>query len=216
MEQLIYPWHFIPAVNAAPDKTDVLEAAMLIEASTLAPLTGKTAVLVDVSAAMDQPLHGDMSDYDIKKDSFPRAPGITASLRRIDAAVGLAVLVKELAPDCHIFSFSNHLAEISGVRGFALMNALFNSQPHMDVFLRSVIRDVCLERRYDRVIIITAETPDEDVVVPQDVKGYMIVLNPPEPGLTYGPGPWVQIDGWRDDMIDLIRVEAESHTVNIK
>ncbi len=192
--ELIYPWHFIPAVHAQPERAEELDAEMLSAAAELPKLEGRTVVLVDVSEAMDESA-GFNGFY--SKD-----------LRRIDLAVGVAVLMRELVEDCRIFTFSNFLMEIGGgLRGFSLMSALSNSQAHMDVHLRSVIRDVCLERHYDRVVIITAEAPDEDVIVPQDVQqGVVIVLDPlvSDPGLAQA-GPWTTINGWSDQVPDYIR-----------
>jgi hypothetical protein len=52
--EMIYPWHFIPVANlASGERLDELEAMMILRASETPRLEGNTAVLVDVSEAMD-------------------------------------------------------------------------------------------------------------------------------------------------------------------
>ncbi len=48
----------------------------------------------------------------------------------MDAAAGLAVLLREIAEEVSIYTFSDALAAVLARRGFALRDAIVHSQPH--------------------------------------------------------------------------------------
>src|SRR5260370_7317 len=77
-----------------------------------ARLPGKTVLLVDVSGSMDAQLSR------------------RSEMRRNDAAYGLAVLLREIAAQVSIYSFSDSLVLAPARRRFALRAALNASQPH--------------------------------------------------------------------------------------
>jgi len=56
-------------------------------------------------------------------------------MRRNDAAYGLAVLLREIAEQVSLYSFSDKLVRVPARQGFALRDALNASQPHSGTYL---------------------------------------------------------------------------------
>ena len=75
----LLPFRFIAAVRHAPAFATDLNDAMLQAVAELPRLLGRTVVLVDVSGSMDGPLSA------------------KSEMRRMDAAAGLAVLIREVS-----------------------------------------------------------------------------------------------------------------------
>lgn len=204
----ILPYRFIAAARYAPQWESKIEPVMLkcLEGRTKIP--GKTVLLVDVSGSMDAPLSG-------KSD-----------LSRMDAACGLAMLVRELCEDVEIFSFSMALKQIPARRGFALRDAIINSQVHSGTPLGEAVRCVYAARDYvvpygnfgyygrhkldyhgqalrpDRLIVITDEQSADNVPDPVG-KGYMINVASYKNGVGYGA--WTHIDGFSESILDYIK-----------
>jgi 60 kDa SS-A/Ro ribonucleoprotein len=108
----VLPFRFISAAKYAPQWESHLEKAMLKCLEGHSKLEGKTVLLIDVSGSMDAVI-SDKSD-----------------LMRFDAANGLAILARELCESVAVYSFSSHLVRVPDRRGFALRDAISNSQPH--------------------------------------------------------------------------------------
>jgi 60 kDa SS-A/Ro ribonucleoprotein len=98
----VLPFRYLAAVRHAPAFAQELNDAMLRAVSEEPKLTGRTAVLVDVSGSMDHALSN------------------KSEMKRMDAAAGLAVLVRELADECRVFAFSDDVKEVASYRGLAL------------------------------------------------------------------------------------------------
>ena len=75
-------------------------------------LRGKTVLLVDVSGSMTAALSG------------------RSEMLRTDAAYGLAILLREIAERASIYSFSDKLVQVPARHGFALRDAIDQSQMH--------------------------------------------------------------------------------------
>jgi len=146
-------------------------------------LPGKTVLLVDVSGSMDQPL--------------PRK----SDMLRMDAACGLAVLARELSDDVQVYSFSSNLKPVPGRRGFALRDAVVNSQPHGSTYLGNAVTTINKEVPYDRIIVITDEQSHDRVPDPRG-KGYLINVASYKNGVGYGK--WLHIDGWSEAVLKYI------------
>ncbi len=101
----VLPFRFIAAARYAPQWETELEQAMLRSLEGQPKLPGKTVLLVDVSGSMDAPLSR------------------RAEMRRNDAAYGLAVLLREIAEQVSIYSFSDKLVRVPSRQGFALRDA---------------------------------------------------------------------------------------------
>ena len=205
----VLPFRFISAARYAPQLEPSLEVAMLKCLSTQGKLPGHTVLLVDVSASMDRLLSA-------KSD-----------ISRLDAANGVAMLLRDICDKVSIYSFSMKLVLIPPRRGFALRDAIYNSQEHSGTPLGEAIRCIYAGRDYqnlqadfglygyhniqyqgqelrpDRLIVITDEQSCDKVPNPVIGKGYMINIASARNGVGYGP--WIHIDGFSEAVINYIQ-----------
>lgn len=179
----VLPFRFVAAARAVPQWEDILEPLMLKCLEAQPKLRGKTALLVDVSGSMATPISS------------------RSDLHRVDAAYGLAILLRELCEEVEIFSFSNKVLSIPLRRGFALSDAIASSQEHRNTFLGVAVGTVN-DKKYDRIIVITDEQATDKVPDPVST-GYMINVASARNGVGYGA--WHHIDGWSEAVIDYVR-----------
>lgn len=182
----ILPYRFITAAKYAPNLEPELEKAMFkaIDAKGK-KIKGKTLLVLDVSGSMDEKLSA-------KSEST-----------RLDAANGLAILGRELFEDVEIFSFSTGLVEVPNRRGFALRDAIMNSQAHGGTNLGSAISTLNSTRKYDRIIVFTDEQSHDTVGAPlKGATGYMVNVASNKNGVGYGA--WNHIDGFSEAILDYI------------
>jgi len=180
----VLPFRFLAAARYAPQWEEVLEQAMLKCVAGQEKLAGKTIVLVDVSGSMTAPLSR------------------RSEMQRTDAAYGLAVLLREIGDKVAVFSFSDSLVEVPARRGFALRDAIANSQRHNSTQLGKAVGELNLNHGYDRLIVITDEQAHDTVLGPKG-KGYVINVASYKNGVGYGK--WTHIDGWSESVIEYIR-----------
>lgn len=180
----VLPFRFIAAARYAPQWETELEKAMLRSLEGQAKLLGRTVLLVDISGSMEAPLSR------------------RGEMRRNDAAYGLAVLLREIAEQVSVYSFSDELVRVPGRSGFALRDAIDTSQPHHGTYLGKAIQ--ALEEDYDRLIVITDEQSHDAVPGPDSkARGYVINVASYKNGVGYGK--WTHIDGWSEAVIEYIR-----------
>lgn len=204
----LLPFRFISAARYAPQLEPELEDAMLKCLSTHDKIPGHTVMLLDVSGSMDDKISS------------------KSEITRLDAACGVAMLLREVCEQVDIFSFSMELARIPARRGFALRDAIVNSQKHSGTPLGTAVESIYMDRskhydtvqlsyfgrhqinysgqglRPDRLIVITDEQSANTVLDPIG-KGYMINVSTDKNGVGYGP--WTHIDGWSEGVVDYIR-----------
>jgi 60 kDa SS-A/Ro ribonucleoprotein len=183
----VLPFRFIAAARYAPQWEAELEQAMFraLGAQTSegqSRLPGKTVLLVDVSGSMDAPLSR------------------RSEMRRNDAAYGLAVLLREIAEQVSVYSFSDSLVRVPSRRGFALRDAINASQPHASTYLGKALAGI--DEKYDRLIVISDEQSHDPVPNPK-ARGYMLNVASYQNGVGYSA--WTHIDGWSDSVIEYIR-----------
>ena len=183
----VLPFRFIAAARYAPQWESELEQAMFRaldgkNGEGQSRLPGKTVLLVDVSGSMDAPLSR------------------RAEMRRNDAAYGLAILLREIAEQISVYTFSDKLMRVPSRQGFALRDALNASQPHNGTYLGRALGE--LDEKYDRLIVITDEQSHDAVPNPR-ARGYVINVASFQNGVGYGK--WTHIDGWSDSVIEYIR-----------
>lgn len=182
----VLPFRFIAAATYAPTLEPQLEAAMFRCITDKAKFSGATVLLVDVSGSMDAVISS-------KSD-----------LRRVDAACGLAMLLRELCEDIAIVTFSTTAVLVPSRRGFALRDAISHSQPHgsteLGVALQAIHTDTRINK-YARLIVITDEQSADKVPDPKG-KGYVINVASAQNGVGYGA--WTHIDGWSEAVVDYI------------
>jgi len=183
----VLPFRFLAAARYAPDLEPELEQAMYRCIADKEKISGRTAIMVDVSGSMTWPLSA------------------KSEMVREDAANGLAILARELCEDIEVFSFSNGVAKVAPRRGFALRDAIHNSQAHGGTYLGKAIDIVQANTTFDRIIVLTDEQSADRVKAPNG-KGYIINVSSYENGIGYGA--WTHINGWSEAVLDFI-LESE-------
>ncbi|HJT53639.1 MAG TPA: TROVE domain-containing protein [Candidatus Angelobacter sp.] len=178
----VLPFRFIAAARYAPQWEAELEKAMFRALEGQSKLPGKTVLLVDVSGSMDVQLSR------------------RSEMRRNDAAYGLAVLLREIAENVSIYTFSDRLVRVPSRQGFALRDALNASQPHNGTYMGQALKGI--DEKYDRLIVITDEQSHDPVPNPK-ARGYMLNVASYQNGVGYSA--WMHIDGWSDSVIEYIR-----------
>jgi 60 kDa SS-A/Ro ribonucleoprotein len=189
------PLHFVTAARHAPKLEDALEKAMLQGIAALEKLSGSTGLVVDVSGSMDCKL---------SKNS---------ETTRMDAAAGLAILLREKAEDFTIATFSDASIELPPRRGFALRDAIAGSQAHSGTYLKRALTHLHGKREWrdlQRLIVITDEQSHDGIHAAWTSRAYVVNVAPYQHGISYGNG-WTHIDGWSERIVDYIAaVEAEA------
>ena len=187
----VLPFRFIAAARYAPQWEAELESAMYKSVDSVPKLAGKTVLVVDISGSMTAALSA------------------RSEMQRTDAAYGLAILLREIAEELAVFSFSDRCVRVPARRGFALRDAIDASQPHGSTYLGRALEEI--REPYDRLIVITDEQSHDRVPDPQG-QGYMINVASYKNGVGYGQ--WTHIDGWSESVIGYIR-ELESMNESI-
>jgi len=180
----ILPFRFLAAANYAPKLETELEQAMMSCLANQDKLLGKTVLLIDVSGSMGATISA-------KSD-----------LTRLDAACGLAMLLREIGQEVVVYTFSNHLKLIPARHGFALKDAIKTSQDHSGTYLGRSLEQLQTNENYDRLIVLTDEQTADRVPKPTN-KAYMINIATNKNGVGYGD--WIHIDGWSESVIDYIK-----------
>ena len=188
----VLPFRFIGAARYAPQYEPELEQAMFKCLDGRKLLAGKTVLLVDVSGSMNDPISG-------KSD-----------LRRVDAACGLAMLLREVCEDATIATFSDNTVLVPPRRGFALRDAINASQPHNGTKLGDAVNAIhshALTQDYTRLIVITDEQSSDTVA---DPRGLAYVINVASAKNGVGYGKWFHIDGWSEAVVDYIQLNEQN------
>jgi 60 kDa SS-A/Ro ribonucleoprotein len=162
--QRVLPFRYIAAARAAPRFEPALDQALTMAIAEMAPLAGKTVVLVDVSGSMDSRLSA------------------RSDMTRADAAAALASIIPG---DIRVFSFSNALVEIPPRRGMAGVDAVLESQPHSGTLLGAAVAWVNENVPRDRLIVVTDEQASDLVPPPKAPLAYMINVASARNGVGY-------------------------------
>ena len=201
----VLPYRFISAAKYAPALESDLEDSMIECLNTAEKMKGKTTLLIDVSGSMDNQVSG-------KSD-----------ITRLDAACGLAILLREICEDVDIFTFSRKIVRVPSRRGFALRDAIVQSQAHSSTYLGASVSALYLPKdksiRFkghyqghltfegqglnpDRLIVISDEQSHDPVPDPKS-KGYMINVASNKYGVGYNA--WTHCDGWSESVVRWIQ-----------
>ncbi|HUE56637.1 MAG TPA: TROVE domain-containing protein [Candidatus Udaeobacter sp.] len=189
------PFRFVTAARHAPKLEDALEKAMLKGIAGFETLRGSTGLVVDVSGSMN---------YKLSKKG---------ETTRVDAAAGLAILLREKAEDFTIATFSDACIELPPRRGFALRDAIVGSQAHSGTYLKRALTQLHEKqewRELERLIVITDEQSHDGILPGWTPRAYVVNVAPYRHGISYGNG-WTHIDGWSERIVDYIAaVEARA------
>lgn len=184
----VLPFRFLAALKHAPSMATELNDAMLRAAVDLPKLDGTTIVLIDVSPSM----HAQVS---AKSD-----------ITREDAAIGVAILAREICEHVRVFSFSTDVGEVPTFRGLALVQPIKRAVESNGTLLGKAITAMNA-LPHDRLIVITDEESQDPVPAPK-AKGYMINVATYGKSVTFGP--WNHVDGWSERVLDFVReLEAD-------
>ncbi|MGH9675766.1 MAG: TROVE domain-containing protein, partial [Candidatus Acidiferrum sp.] len=187
------PFRFVTAARHAPKLEESIEKAMLKGIAGLAKLVGSTGLVVDVSGSMD----GQLS----KK----------GETTRMDAAAGLAILLREKAEDFAMATFSDTCVELPPRRGFALRDAITGSQAHSGTYLKRALTQLIEKdewRKLDRLIVITDEQTHDGILAAWTPRAYVVNVAPYQHGVSYGNG-WTHINGWSERIVDYVAAIEE-------
>lgn len=179
----VLPFRFITAARYAPEYEPELEEAMLKCLNLEDKLPGETYLVVDVSGSMEAKVSG------------------KSEISRMDAACGVAMLLREKCESVKIYSFSYDAVLVPARRGFALRDAIVNSQGHGGTNLPQALKTI--PKKYDRVIVITDEQTTGRVNDPNGL-GYMINVAPYQVGIGYGK--WTHCDGFSENVVHWIEM----------
>jgi len=189
------PFRFVTAARYAPKLEDAIEKAMLKGIAGLEKLAGTTGLVVDVSGSMN---------YKLSKKG---------ETTRMDAAAGLAILLREKAEEFSAATFSDSCVELPPRRGFALRDAIVGSQAHSGTYLKralSLLAEKDEWRKLDRLIVITDEQSHDGILPAWTERAYVVNVAPYKHGVSYGNG-WTHIDGWSERILDyIVASEAEA------
>lgn len=200
----VLPFRFIAAARYAPMFERELETKMFECLKEHKRFEGQTVLLIDVSGSMN-------SKVSMKSD-----------MTRMDAACALSMLIREIADDVRIFTFSMNFVEVPSRHGFALRDSIVNSQVHRGTLLGSAVKavysqndieigvgyDCCYENfkgqclSPDRLIVFTDEQSHDGIPNPKGL-GYMINIAAYKNGVGYGP--WNHVDGFSEAIVDYIQ-----------
>lgn len=180
----VLPHRFIAAARAVPQWEDIIEVPMINCAATLPPLRGRTLFLIDVSGSMD----GNLS--------------AKSGMTRLDAACGLAIIGREMCEEVAVVTFSDGIAGVPPRRGFALRDAICQSQRHAGTRLGAAVSAVNQDVGHNRIIVITDEQSADLVPAPNTPKAYMINVASNKNGVGYGK--WNKIDGFSEAVLRYI------------
>ena len=180
----VLPFRFINAAKHAPQFEPELEAKMFSAINLSNKLMNHTTILVDVSGSMDAQISN------------------KSEITRMDAACGLAMLLREICKDGEILTFSELSIVIPPRRGFALRDSIVNSQCHSGTYLGSALRQIN-GIPHERLIVITDEQSSDSIPTMNYKHCYLINISTDKNGITYRDN-WIHIDGWSESIIDFI------------
>ena len=181
----ILPFRYIAAARIVPQYEDMLETMMFRSLATHAKIPGKTVLVIDVSGSM-----------------FGAKVSEKSELDRFDAAAALAMLCREVCEQVEIYSFSDSAVLVPPRRGFALREAITNSQHHSGTQLGAAMKQINARSSYDRCIVFTDEQSYDRPGAPRG-KGYVVNVATYQHGINHGA--WLEINGFSEAVIDYIQ-----------
>lgn len=187
------PFRFISAAKAVPQMASSLDLAMRLSALSLPKLHGETVFVIDGSKSMTN---------NISKKS---------EVRFLDAAVGLAILGREMCDSARVFIYSDAWGEVMDLRGLAMLTAIESELRPAGTFLGRCLTGIAgIGVTPDRFIVLTDEqSSDEPPPCWARKGGYIINMSANKPALKLDRG-WMRLSGWSEKILDMVRAVEEA------
>lgn len=184
------PFRFITAAQAVPQLAGTLDLAMRLSAASLPKLPGETVFVIDCS--------GSMVGKKISKKSV---------LDRRDAAIALAIQGLECCERTRVFVFSTDFAEVSNLRGLAMLHVIKNEVQPGATYLGKCIMGVAnIGVSPDRFVVLTDEQSADRLPACWARKGgYIINVGSDLPAISLNEG-WTRMSGWSEKILEMIRI----------
>lgn len=211
------PFRFITAARYAPKLEGALSKAVVEAASGLPKLPGHTLLVLDVSGSMGGALSGRKPR---KKHEDEHATS------RLDAAIGLAILMREQAEEVTIYATGGndgtraHATDLVPSRhGFALSDAVHKKEGELGgggIFLKQCMEHIEKEEKrskFDRVVVITDEQDCDAPHVKASAAprlgrhNYIVNVGVYEPALPVTGAGWVRVSGFSERVVDWMMAE---------
>ena len=207
----ILPFRFIAAARILPEWEDVIEPMMLRCLENAPKLAGKTVFIVDISGSMGGALSS-------KSD-----------LNRLDTALALAILAREVCEEVAIYATAGNdgkrvhaTALVPSRKGFALAEAIKGMNATLGgggIFLTQVMDYVSAkEKNADRVLVLTDEQDCDLKCNPAQAKAfgdknYIINIASAKHGIAYNK--FTHITGWSEKILDFIQMHELNYTQEV-
>lgn len=188
----VLPFRYIAAARIVPQFEDMLEGMMFQSMGYMTKLKGKTVLLIDVSGSM-----------------FGTKISAKSDLDRFDAAAALAILCREICEEVEIYSFSGVAVRVPARRGFALVEAIRDSQNHGGTALGYSLNMIKQSR--DRTIVFTDEQSSDRIDSPQGT-GYIVNVAASENGVNHEA--WTRVSGFSEAIIKYIQALENSDSLD--
>lgn len=185
----VLPFRYIAAARIVPQLEDMLQDMMFRSLKDAPKLPGKTILLVDVSPSMFGTKVSEKSDLD-----------------RYDAAAALAMLCSEVCEQVEVYSFARECVRVAPRKGFALVEAIKNSQSSNGTLMGKAVNTVN-QLEYDRLIVISDEESQDAVPLPKGDKGYILNVASYKNGVNHSK--WTTVTGFSESVLEYIRVSEQ-------
>jgi len=182
------PFQFIAAAKFCPHWEDIIDQAMMLVTENYLELQGDTVIFVDVSGSMASPLSN------------------ASKLTRMDAACGLAILLKDCCKNATICTFSDMMVHIPPRRGMALRDSIVSSQMHSGTYLGEALQAFSTFRDWNnvyRLIVITDEQIGDRIPHLPVKRLYMLNIGSNERSVKTTKH-WNHIDGFSEAVVDYV------------
>lgn len=209
-KSMVLPFRYLSAAKHAVWAESVLDECMMKSFEGLPKLSGKTAVLVDVSGSMQTKLSE------------------KSEVNYMEAGAALAIYAREAGGDhCRTFAFGSICKEVAARRGMALKDAICKANSgrgygygindldggvgHGTNIGSAVQYVVSQMKDVDRIIVVTdAQSTDRIPALTDGMQGYIVNVAPYQNGVGYEQG-WTTITGWSEHVFRFIE-EVEKIT----
>lgn len=183
----ILPFQFVAAATMNPNFEQYLETPMLSVLEDMRRIEGKTAIIVDGSASMAETVSE------------------KSKMTCMDAACGMAIMIRELCDDVSVHVFAQDSTEVPARRGFALRDAIKAPNVGYATYGNEAVKKVT--GKYpdvERIVLVTDMQLHDRLAAYQSVRNkYVVNVCAYRHGVGYGNWSWVE--GFSDQTVRFIQ-----------